>query len=168
LAARYGATIRPNHTVIYTPDKGAKPFFSQGELEFDVIIFNELSQQHETIVLKGLVIDSPLDLIIGLPDIRKYSLLRKCEAQILNFGMEPREEAVTSVHRPVTDTCSTSSECARPTPAPVATRPGSKPSSASDVNALRASREKATKVDGATTHCPVPQIRKDLAKCIVI
>ena len=45
LASRYGAIIRSNSTIIYTPDKGAKPFFSQGEIDFDVIIFNELTNK---------------------------------------------------------------------------------------------------------------------------
>ena len=39
LVSRCGAMVGPNSTIIYTPDKGAKPFLSQGELDFDVFIF---------------------------------------------------------------------------------------------------------------------------------
>ena len=44
LVARYGGClVRPNSTrSICAPDKGAKPLFSQGEMDFDVIIFNEI------------------------------------------------------------------------------------------------------------------------------
>jgi hypothetical protein len=115
LVSRYGAVAKPNSTIIYTPDKGAKPFFSQGELDFDVIIFDEIKKMSETITLKGLIIDSPLDLIIGLPDIRKYGLLRKCEEQILNFGTENRVDVTAPGTR-------LASECSRPPPSPVATR----------------------------------------------
>ena len=47
-------------------------------------IFNELKEVYETIPLKARVIDSPIDVIIGRPTIRKYKLLLKCHDQILD------------------------------------------------------------------------------------
>jgi hypothetical protein len=83
LVARYGAVVRPNSTIIYTPDKGAKPFFSQGELDFDVIIFDEIKKENEKITLTGLIIDSPLDLIIGLPDIKNSASFANARSKSL-------------------------------------------------------------------------------------
>ena len=51
LATRYGTVIKPSSTVIYTPDKGAKPY--QGEVDFDVagLLTNERIKKMEAIAL---------------------------------------------------------------------------------------------------------------------
>ena len=165
LVTRYGAVVKPNNTVIYTPDKGAKPFFSQGEVDFNVVIFNELTKEKETITLKGLVIDSPLDLIIGLPDIKKHGLLRKCEAQILNFGVDQAERMEVTTLQPVispdNDT-RLANECSRPPPSPLAHRATAVKRPAT--NDLKSSKEKVTKVDGVTTTHPATTTRPVPAK----
>ena len=166
LVSRYGAIVRPNSTIIYTPDKGAKPFFSQGELDFDVIIFNEILEKFETITLTGLIIDSPLDLIIGLPDIKKYGLLRKCEEQILNYGnnagnkVEKTDMTRTRVIKPVTHT-RLATECSRPPPSPVATATRAKRPA---VDNKTSTKGKLPKVDLASPGHDRSQRIEDLAK----
>jgi hypothetical protein len=88
LVRTYGFRVEPNCTIVHTPDNGAKPFYSQGQLTLDIEVLNELKNEWEMINVTALVINSPLDLIIGLPDIRKYDLLTKCKMQILSIASE--------------------------------------------------------------------------------
>jgi len=56
-----------------------------GVCSFNVEIYNENSHKCEVIHLNNVrVIDSPIDIIIGRPDIREYDLLRKCHDQIIS------------------------------------------------------------------------------------
>ena len=44
-------------------------------VDLSVRLFNELTKTEETIKISALVIDSPIDLILGLPTIREHNLL---------------------------------------------------------------------------------------------
>jgi hypothetical protein len=45
--------------------------------------FNEITQTIEEVKPSTLIIESPIDLIVGLPTIREQGLLTKCANQIL-------------------------------------------------------------------------------------
>ena len=69
-----------------------------GICSFDIEIFNEMSSKTEVIRLKDVrVIDSPIDIIVGLPDIRTFDLLRKCHDQIID------DTTVHRIHDPEED-----------------------------------------------------------------
>ena len=54
-------------------------------ISFNIDIYNELTRVRETITVDSArIIDSPIDVIIGRPTIKKYKLLGKCEEQILS------------------------------------------------------------------------------------
>ena len=50
--------------------------------------FNEITRTIEEVKLSALIIDSPIDLIVGLPTIREQGLLMKCANQILRGTRE--------------------------------------------------------------------------------
>ncbi len=50
MVSRYSVTVKADGTVIYTPDKGAKPFFSQGAIDFDVMNLNEITKNEKEII----------------------------------------------------------------------------------------------------------------------
>jgi hypothetical protein len=63
--------------------KSASKFYTEGSIELEIEINNEVEGKVNTIKLKALIIDSPIDLIVGLPIIRENNLLLKCMNQIL-------------------------------------------------------------------------------------
>ena len=83
LEKSYGLVRETEIREIKTPDKSAAKFFTEGRVDLSVRLFNELTRTEETIKISALVIDSPIDLILGLPTIREHNLLLKCTNQIL-------------------------------------------------------------------------------------
>ena len=83
LEKSYGVVRETDIREVRTPDKSAAKFFTEGRIVLFVEFFNELTRSKETIKISALVIDSPIELIIGLPTIRENDLLLKCMNQIL-------------------------------------------------------------------------------------
>ena len=69
---------------VQTPFKNLPDIKCLGRCSLNIEIFNELTEVYETVSLNARVIDSPIDVIIGRPTIRKYKLLLKCHDQILD------------------------------------------------------------------------------------
>jgi transposase InsO family protein len=68
---------------VKTPDRSAPKFYTEGSVNLEIEIYDELENKVIAIQIKALIIDSPIDLIIGLPTIRDNNLLLKCTNQIL-------------------------------------------------------------------------------------
>ena len=83
LERTYGLVREMDIREVKTPDKSAAKFFTEGRIVLSIEFFNEILRTKETIKISALVIDSPIDLIIGLPTIRENDLLLKCMNQIL-------------------------------------------------------------------------------------
>jgi hypothetical protein len=83
LEKSYGVVRVTEVREVKTPDKSAAKFFTEGRVVLSVRLFNELIKREETIEISALIIDSPIDLILGLPTIREHNLLLKCTNQIL-------------------------------------------------------------------------------------
>ena len=75
---------RQSIDVVATPFAHLPDIKCKGRVILNVAIFNELSKRHEIVTLKARVIDSPIDIIIGRPTIRRFNLLYKCHDQILS------------------------------------------------------------------------------------
>ena len=85
ISNKLGYTLDTLHVdTVQTPFKHLPDIKCLGRCSLNIEIFNELTEVYETIPLKARVIDSPIDVIIGRPTIRKYKLLMKCHDQILD------------------------------------------------------------------------------------
>jgi hypothetical protein len=83
LEKSYGIVRMPDVREVKTPDRSASKFYTEGSIDLEIEIYDEIEGVVNTIKLKALIIDSPIDLIIGLPTIRDNNLLLKCMNQIL-------------------------------------------------------------------------------------
>jgi hypothetical protein len=83
LEKSYGIVRMPDVREVKTPDRSASKFYTEGSIDLEIEIYDEIEKAVNTIKLKALIIDSPIDLIIGLPTIRDNNLLLKCMNQIL-------------------------------------------------------------------------------------
>jgi hypothetical protein len=83
LEKSYGVVRVPDVREVKTPDRSAPKFYTEGSVELEIEIHNEVEDKINVIKIKALIIDSPIDLIIGLPTIRENNLLVKCMNQIL-------------------------------------------------------------------------------------
>ena len=83
LVKDFGVQVHPDATAVNTPFDKLDSVTCLGRVEFNIKIFNEMTRQNEFMVLDARIIESPLDIIIGRPSIRKNGLLRKCHDQIL-------------------------------------------------------------------------------------
>ena len=83
LVKDFGVHVHPDTTAVNTPFDKLDSVTCLGRVEFNIKIFNEMTRQNEFIILDARIIESPLDIIIGRPSIRKNGLLRKCHDQIL-------------------------------------------------------------------------------------
>ena len=83
LEKSYGVIRMPDVREVKTPDRSASKFYTEGSVNLEIEIYNEIEKCVNAIKVKALIIDSPIDLIIGLPTIRDNNLLLKCMNQIL-------------------------------------------------------------------------------------
>lgn len=83
LVKDFGVHVHPDATAVNTPFDKLDSVTCLGRVEFNIKIFNEITRQNEFIILDARIIESPLDIIIGRPSIKKNGLLRKCHDQIL-------------------------------------------------------------------------------------
>ena len=83
LEKSFGVTRTSDVREVKTPDRSAPKFYTEGSVDIDIEIYNEVEKAVNVIKVKALIIDSPIDLIIGLPTIRENDLLLKCMNQIL-------------------------------------------------------------------------------------
>ena len=79
----FGAVIHPDMTAVNTPFDKLDSVTCLGRVMFNIKILNEITRKNEFIILDARIIESPLDIIIGRPSIKKNDLLRKCHDQIL-------------------------------------------------------------------------------------
>ena len=83
LEKHYGIVRIADYREVKTPNRKAPKFITEGRIDLTIELFNEITQTIEEIKLSALIIDSPIDLIVGLPTIREHGLLTKCANQIL-------------------------------------------------------------------------------------
>jgi transposase InsO family protein len=83
LEKSYGVVRVPDVREVKTPDRSAPKFYTEGSVDIEIEIHNEVENKIDVIKIKALIIDSPIDLIIGLPTIRENNILVKCMNQIL-------------------------------------------------------------------------------------
>ena len=79
----FGVVRESDVREVKTPDRSAPKFYTEGSVVIEIEIYNEIDKKMNVIKIKALIIDSPIDLIIGLPTIRENDLLLKCMNQIL-------------------------------------------------------------------------------------
>jgi hypothetical protein len=79
----FGVVRESDVREVKTPDRSAPKFYTEGSVVIEIEIYNEIDKKMNVIEIKALIIDSPIDLIIGLPTIRENDLLLKCMNQIL-------------------------------------------------------------------------------------
>lgn len=73
---------------------------SLGQLVFDLTIFNEKLNQFETLSsVVATILDTPYEMIIGRPDIKKHKLLRKFST---HFGDDTNTETLPTHTRDIT------------------------------------------------------------------
>ena len=90
------ADIQNNNKLVCTGINGMCQM-SQGTITFDLVIYNEFHEKFELIKdITAVVLDTPYQMILGRPDIKKYNILPKLSA---NFGESETKTGTPQPHK---------------------------------------------------------------------